>query len=239
MEHKSEGIVLHLLPYTENRHIVRVFCRHFGLKAFMVRSSKSGKGAKTALLQPLTIIGFESSFRENAQIHDLRNLRIEHPYSQIPFDPGKTAMIIFLDELLYKTIPDDYVNDTLYNFLRNALVLLDDALDARNFHIWCMLEICRHYGFYPQAENPGESTCFDLSLGVFTPKTPMHPHYIDGEDALILQSLLDLEWPQVQPVQMHSSRRRALLESLVKYIQLHLENLREIRSIAILNEVFH
>jgi hypothetical protein len=40
-------------------------------------------------------------------------------------------------------------------------------------------------------------------------------------------------------MQLHGTLRKNLLNALVRYIQLHLENQREIKSLEILHEVFH
>jgi DNA repair protein RecO (recombination protein O) len=206
------------------------------MKAFLVRSGKkTGKN----LIQPLTLVEFESSIRENLQLQSLKNLRISHALHHIHFDPVKSAMVMFLDELLYKTIPDDYINDHLFKFLNDGIVLLDDALDARNFHIWFMLEISRYYGFYPTYKAGQESKCLDIPSGWFLEKESSNPHVIGGETAKALFDMMDQEWPQVQTMSLHSSLRRSLLQSMVDYIRFHLESLREIKSIQVLHEVFH
>lgn len=205
----------------------------------MIPIGKKGKSSNINLIQPLTLVEFEADPRENIQIHQLKNLRISKPLHHIHFDPVKSAIIMFLDELLYKTIPDDYVNDTLFKYLHNAIVLLDDAFDARNFHLWCLLEISRQYGFYPQLDSESHHRFFDLSSSLYVADRPIHPHYLDEIESAILLDMLDKEWPQVQTIAMTGAMRKSLLDALVKYIRLHLENLREIHSVEILHEVFH
>jgi DNA repair protein RecO (recombination protein O) len=233
-----KGLIIHHFRYSDNKFIVRIFCELFGLKSFMVQQSKGSKNGSVNLLQPLTIVEFEASPRENKQIHTLKNLRMAHPLHNIHFDPVKSAMVMFLDEVLYKTIPDDYVNDKLFRYLYNAVILLDDAIDARNFHLWCLLEISRLYGFYPQLEDESSTEYFDLPLSVFVKNRPIHPHYIEQDASAILLKMLDKEWPQVQPIPMNGEMRKTLLNALIQYIRLHLENLREIHSVEILHEVF-
>lgn len=82
-------------------------------------------------------------------------------------------------------------------------------------------------------------TYFDLPLGCFVAEKPMHNFFVEGENSKALFMMLDREWPEVQPMAFHSSIRRDLLEALVQYIRLHLESLREIKSLSILHEVFH
>ncbi len=233
-----KGLIIHHIRYSDSKFIVRIFCEHHGLKSFIVQHSKSAKSSGINLLQPLNIVEFESAPKENAQIHTLKNLRIAYPLHHIHFDPVKSAMVMFLDEILYKTIPDDYVNDKLYRFLVNAVILLDDAVDARNFHLWCLMEISRMYGFYPQDEND-TLQFFDLSTSSFEKNIPIHPHFIEGDVAHLLANFINKEWPEVQSMSIPNELRKKLLDALVLYIRLHLDNHREIESLAILHEVFH
>jgi DNA repair protein RecO (recombination protein O) len=239
LQHVIQGIIIHSIRYSDQRFIVRIFCFLHGMKTFMIPIGKKGKSSNINLIQPLTLVEFEADIRENIQIHQLKNLRISKPLHHIHFDPVKSAIIMFLDELLYKTIPDDYVNDTLFKYLHNAIVLLDDAFDARNFHLWCLLEISRQYGFYPQFESENAHHFFDLSSSTYVCDRPTHPHYLEEIESAILLLMLDKEWPQVQTIAMSGIMRKNLLDALVKYIRLHLENLREIHSVEILHEVFH
>jgi DNA repair protein RecO (recombination protein O) len=145
-------------------------------------------------------------------------------------------MTLFMDEILAKTLADDYSNEELFFFLKNSIVLLDDAIDAKNFHLWWLIEITRYYGFYPSR---GIGEYFDLQQALFTNSRPSHPHYIEAPASENLFRLLDLEWPQAQVMELHSSTRKQLLHGLVNYLKLHLDNLREIKSLDVLHAVFH
>ncbi|MBX7050636.1 MAG: DNA repair protein RecO [Flavobacteriales bacterium] len=239
MQQVIQGIILHSIRYSDSRFIVRIFCRSYGLKPFMVNAGSKNNSGQLHMLQPMNVVEFESSIRENQQIQTLRNMRMAHPLHHVYIDPVKSAMVMFLNEVLYKTMADEYVNDRFYQFLSNAMILLDDAIDPRNFHLWCLLEICRHYGFYPQVDTHGSTAFFDLSQSAFCDKIPPHPFYIEKEESTHLFQILELEWPQMQEMPLHGTLRKNLLNALVRYIQLHLENQREIKSLDILHEVFH
>jgi len=238
MNQTLRGIVIHNIKYKESSYICRIFMEHHGMKTFLIQTRKSSKSSKPNLLQPMMLVEFEAAIKENVQINQLKDLRIAVPLSEAYFNPVKSAILLFLDEVLYKTIPDDYVNQKLYKLLWESVQQLDDAIDARNFHIWCLLEISRHYGFYPFSDDT-EVKYFDMVTASFCKERPSHFNYIDGESCQALFAMLDQEWLQIQPVSLHSSIRKKLLESLVTFLKLHLENLREIKSLSVLHEVFH
>ena len=236
----TRGIVIQTLRYSDNKLIVKVLCSRFGLKSGIVYAGKSKKSSTANLFHPLAIIEFDFDFQEVTRFIPIKNPRLSTPLHHIATDPTKSSMILFMNEVLAKTIADDYVNDILFDFLKNSVQLLDDAIDVRNFHVWWLLEITRHYGFYPQQpEHPSEAVYFDMLNGCFVREIPKHPHYLETAVSGQLVPLLDQEWPQVQSLEMHSSIRSALLHGLVNFLKLHLENLREIKSLDVLHAVFH
>jgi len=236
----TQGIIIQTIRYSDKKLIVRVLCEKHGLKTGIVYVSKSGKSSNQHLFQPLTIIDFNSDFQEVSRFISIKSPSLAMPHHNLATDPAKTAMVLFMNEVLSKTLADDYVNDTLYIYLKNSIALLDDALDARNFHLWWLMEITRHYGFYPQhnSNNPN-AILFDMMAGTFVSQRPSHPNYLEEELSKLLNSLLNLEWPQAQAIELHSSIRAALLNALVRYLKLHLDNLREIKSVDVLHAVFH
>jgi len=238
MYHTLQGIVISTIRHKDHTFVCRIFTGNYGLKTFVIRSGKSVKTSKTNLLQPMMTVEFETALKESSQMNTLKDLRVALVLSEVFFHPVKSSMLLFLNELLSKTIPDDYINQRLFKFLWNSIQLLDDAIDARNFHLWCLLEISRHYGFYPYFENE-QASFFDMSSAAFTLNRPPHQYYLDGENCAALIAITDKDWLQVQPIQLHSSVRIKLLETLVTFLKLHLENLREIKSLAILHELFH
>jgi len=202
----------------------------------MVRSSKRPTNSTQHLFQPLRILEFETDYQEVNRFISIKSPRLAAPLHNLTTDPVKMAMTLFMDEVLAKTLADDYANDSLFFFLKNSIVLLDDAFNAKNFHLWWLIEITRHYGFYP-SKSVGDF--FDLQQAHFTHVRPAHPHYLEKPASEILLSLLDLEWPQAQSLELHSSIRKELLYALVTYLKLHLDNLREIKSLDVLHAVFH
>ncbi len=237
----AQGIVIHVIKYSDKKLIIKVLCKRYGLKSGMVYISKSQKSNNQHLFQPLRIIDFQSDFQELNRFISIKTPSLSMPLHNIATDPAKTAMVLFMNEVLAKTIADDYVNDSLFMYLKNSIALLDDAIDARNFHLWWLMEITRHYGFYPQKdEAEHNSPCFfDMLAGSFTHTRPNHPNHLDQEPATHLRQLINLEWPQAQVIQLHSSIRAELLNGLITYLKLHLDNLREIKSLDVLHAVFH
>jgi DNA repair protein RecO (recombination protein O) len=232
----TQGIVIQTIRYSDSKLIIKLLCNNLGYKSCMVRSSKRPTSSTQHLFQPLRILEFETDYQEVNRFLSIKTPRLAAPLHNLTTDPVKMAMTLFMDEVLAKTLADDYANDGLFFFLKNSVLLLDDAIDAKNFHLWWLIEITRYYGFYP---SKSEGDYFDLQQAQFTRVRPTHPHYLEQPVSDILFSLLDLEWPQAQALELHSSIRKQLLYALVTYLKLHLDNLREIKSLDVLHAVFH
>jgi DNA repair protein RecO (recombination protein O) len=232
----TQGIVIQTIRYSDSKLIIKLLCENIGYKSFMVRSSKRPTNSTQHLFQPLRILEFETDFQEATRFLSMKTPRLAAPLHNLTTDPIKMAMTLFMNEVLAKTLADDYANDRLFFFLKNSILLLDDAVDAKNFHLWWLIEVTRHYGFYPH-KNSGDY--FDLQQAEFSTHRPSHPNYLESPISTALYNMLDLEWPQAQSMELHSSIRNQLLHSLVTYLKLHLDNLREIKSLEVLHAVFH
>lgn len=232
----TQGIVIQSIRYSDSKLIIKILCCGLGYKSCIIRSSKRPANSTQHLFQPLRILEFETDYQEVNKFLSIKSPRLAAPLHNLTTDPVKMAMTLFMDEVLAKTLADDYANDDLFFFLKNSIMLLDDAIDAKNFHLWWLIEITRYYGFYP---SKGEGEYFDLQLAQFTRSRPSHPNYIESPASENLFGLLDLEWPQAQLMELHSSTRKQLLHALVSYLKLHLDNLREIKSLDVLHAVFH
>jgi len=232
----TEGIVIQTIRHTDNKLIVRLLCKEIGYKSCVIRNSRRPNASMHHIFQPLRIIEFDCNFQEVNKFITPQSPRLVSPLHNLGTDPVKIAIAFFMNELLAKTLAEDYGNDSLFEFLKNSIILLDDAVDVKNFHVWWLIEITRHYGFYPMKSS---GQYFDLRQGLFVDATPGHPDYLASEVTEVLHQLLDLEWPQAQQIELHSSIRRELLQALVTYLKLHLSNLREIKSLDVLHAVFH
>ncbi len=239
MEQHTKGIVFQTIKYKDNQIIARIFTKSLGLKAFLVRTSKKGKSSTAAQLQPLTILELNVKVKENASLAVFSNARIAIPFSDIPFNPVKSAIVLFLNEVLYKTVADDYQNDELYDFLENALQLLDHSDKIRNFHLWFLSQLTKYYGFSPIEEDTNfELEFFDFVTGQFTAMRPGHKNYIEGHYKILWSQMLTTTFEQMDELKISGLERKGLLEYLLHYIKLHLENVREFKSLDVLHEVF-
>lgn len=239
MNDKTEGIVLQSLRYGDSSLIVRVFTRSEGLKSYMVKGAFNRNAkSRVALFQNLNVISFvESGKPKTASLGYMKDVQLAQVYQSLPFVMHKSAILMYVSELLSKTITGQEENEALYNFVVRSLQWLDLVETGyANFPLFFTLELTRHLGFYPK-QNFTEGDCFDMMEGSFEHQYPVHPYYLDQDDALLLFAFLDKGVDEASHLPLNGARRRTMLDSLITYMRLHAPVMKDFHSHEVLRLV--
>ena len=118
------------------------------------------------------------------------------------------------------------------------MLWLDDATsDYVNFPIEFSLGLSRYLGFFPNFDAYIEGSSFDLLDGNFK-KTQNDIYQIDPELSRKFYHIGTSTLGDFQNNRLSNSDRRQLLDAIVMYYKLHTENIRDIKSLEVLREVF-
>jgi DNA repair protein RecO (recombination protein O) len=239
MLHTTRGIVLHTLNYTDTSIIARVYTERFGLQAYMINGARGKKSKIRAnIFQPLALVDMVVYHKEKSSLQRISEIRNSHPFITIPFNMVKTSIVMFLNEVLYKSIREEEPNERLFGFLYHSVQILDLETDnCSNFHLCFLVQLSKYMGFFPQGKAEEQTSYFDLQEGTFTLKEPLHPYYLDPSLSLALSQLTECDYGSASSVALSNAERRELLSKLILYYELHLSSLREINSHRILEDV--
>ncbi|MBR1515094.1 MAG: DNA repair protein RecO [Bacteroidales bacterium] len=239
MDDKIQGIVLQSIRYGDTSLIVRVYTRNYGLQSYMVKGAfNRGSKNRVALFQNMSLIHFvEASRPAKGTLKYLKDVQLTHVYQSIPFVMNKSAILMYVSELLTKTITEQEQNEALFDFIQRSMLWLD-LVDERfaNFPLFFTLEMTRHLGFYPKT-NRQEGWCFDLMEGSFAHDFPVHPYYLDPDVAALLSQLLNLGVDEACQVPLKTSQRRDLLDKLIVFMRLHAPVMNDFHSHEVLKSV--
>jgi len=222
MLHKTQGVVFRFTKYGETSIIVNIFTELFGLQSYIVNGirSKTSKN-RIALYQPLTLLDLVVYHRENANINRIREVKCLYPYQTITTDIRKSAIAIFINEVLNKTVKEDSQAGTLCNFMIQSLIALDTlTVHIENFHIVFLLKLSRMLGFGAHEVN-------DV-LGV---------HMTDHDTEKNLEYFLSCNYNH--EISLSNSQRRDVLDLILKFYGDHMDSMGELRSIQVLREVLN
>jgi DNA repair protein RecO (recombination protein O) len=239
MLHKTKGIVLQTVNYSETSLIVKMYTRNFGLQSYMIKGTRSKNSKyKATLFQPLVLVDMVVSNAHKNTLQRVAELNIAHPYSHLPYDIIKSSIALFLNEVLYKALHEGNPDENLFDFIENSLLILDlKQENCSNFHICFMAQLSRYMGFYPQGEYTKEFYVFDLREGCFANKIPLHSFYLGNKFSSLLYDVITTNYESIHKILLDNAERKQLLNALILFYQLHVETFKELKSQEILHQV--
>ncbi|WP_430814007.1 DNA repair protein RecO [Carboxylicivirga sp. RSCT41] len=240
MIHTTKGIVLNHIKYKESSIIVNIYTQVFGRQSYMVNKVRSRRSkGNTILLQPLTLLDMEVYHRPKSDIQRIKDFKVAHPLSSIPFKQEKRAMAFFLTELMSKVLIEEEENRDLFDFIYHSVEVFDTGIDGDyNFHLFFLFHLTRFLGFGPEANN-SDAPFFDLLNGYFANAEPSHGFSISGMHLDNWKKLHDLNIQSLESINLSGQERYQLLENLLEYYNLHIDSLGELKSLPIVHQLFH
>jgi DNA repair protein RecO (recombination protein O) len=235
----TNAIVLSKIRYRDNDLIIKCFTQENGIVSYLLRGVFKSKKAhsKMAYFQLLSQLQLVTDYKPKRSLQYIKEVKINHFYSSLHTHILKSAIVIFLAEVLSNVLQEEEQNDTLYNYLEATLQWLDVNDNSANFHLLFLLNLSKHIGFYPdtsEIENP----YFNLKTGAFQVLKETN-YSISGENLTLLKRLLGTTFDALEEVKISSKQRHAFLSVILLYFELHLGTFKSPKSLQVFNEVFN
>jgi DNA repair protein RecO (recombination protein O) len=192
-----------------------------------------------SLLQPLSIVEVETSTQKSREIQYIKAGKTAVMFEDICVNPAKTAIALFVAEVLNRSLRETEKDEALFDFLYNSIVLLDKCkAGAANFHLVFLLEYSRYLGFYPNAEDKQAGSYFDLQNGAFCSLPPLHAYYLMPDWAEIIFQLTRMNYDNLHQYSVSRGQRAEILRYLMDYYRLHLSDFGKLKSLEVLQMLF-
>ncbi len=240
MYHSTRGIVFRQTRYSDSSLVVRILTEELGLRSYIVKGARGPKARiKAALFQPLTLLDLVVSQKEKSDLHHIKEARLAYAYQTIPTDIRKASILLFLDELLLKSIQEESANPELFAYIYDHLLFLDQAPEAPGgFHLLFTIHLSQYLGFFPQGDYHDEHSVFDMEEGHFTRQGQLFGgQLISGENCRYFSELIRTAPEKADQLKLPQGRRQEMLELLLQYFQLHLPLQGAFKSHIVLHEV--
>lgn len=225
---KTRGIVLSHIKFKESSIITSIFTEQFGLQSYIINSIRSKKSKnKISYFQPLTLLDLVVYKNTKKDIQRISEYRANTTYADIPFNPRKSTIAIFLSEILAKTLSTEESQLETFNFLHSALSYFDLAPDQEltNFHLQFLLHLSQHLGVYANAKEIMAQV--ELKTGL---------NGIEQAKCIeALQTLQRLHYTEFHPLTL--SDRRMVFNCLISFLQSQFISLQNIKSIDVIREL--
>lgn len=228
MKSKAELIILNHTKFGENSIVLHTLSSEYGRRGFLVKVSPR---TAMALFLPLNILEAEVTENTKSNLWFARNFVSVNPLNGIRSNIHKNTMTLFMSEVLYRVVKDQTNEDGLADWLKGQILTLDALQsDFANFHLLFLLNLCAALGFDP-----------DLAgLAPFIANS--HPERSEGSSSgqhlRSVETLLRLPFAEALLLPLSGADRNAIAESILKYIEYHTESAVNVRSLAVLREIY-
>ena len=240
MIEKFEGIVLRTLKYSDSLMIADIYTAQRGRMSFLVPVSHTKRSrVRSVLFQPLSMLSFTAPVKAGRNLSRIGEVQPYSMYSSIPNDVVKSSIALYLAELLTYALREDGNDDSLFTFLDRSFTLFDNLEHGyADFHLVFMVQLLRFLGIYPNLEGFAPGCYFDLFQGCVTREHPLHPNFLLPEDAAAFIELLRTGYDSMHLLSLNRKLRGEYLATLSLYYQLHIPEFPELKSAAVLRELF-
>ena len=233
---KTKGIVLRKVDYSETSIVLKVLTPTEGIKSFIFQGAKRKK-KKGNIISPLAILSIEYYQRGDSDLAKISGVEPDILYKTIPFDPYKSSIVFFMNEVLNNTLRENENSEGLYDFLVNILQVLDLSDHISNFPIKFLYRLTKYLGFYPhEVENP---VYLDLQECSYTKYEPNHGAYLSKRNSLLLLRFSGMKFDGKNDPEIDLNTRRELVYDILKYYHVVFENFKPIQSLSVLEATFH
>ncbi len=220
MLYKTRGIALNYVKYRDTSIIARIYTERFGKQSYIVNNIRSARSKKSiGYFQPLTLLDLIVYHDNKKEIHRLSEFKFSEPFSSIPYDIRKGAIALFITEVLNKVTTGEEDNESQFEFLYNAITLLDQKKEHfEDFHNYLLLHLSYYLGF-------GISSMDDLTH--------------DG-DVSLQKYIEDVRNNFVSGEILSNGKTRSkALEILIHYYSTHIDGFGKIKSLAVMQQIFN
>jgi DNA repair protein RecO (recombination protein O) len=223
---KTEVVVLSSIKYRDTSLIVNVFAKSMGNMTFIVNGVRSVKSKmKASLFQPCQLLDIVFYENKKGDLHRLSECKSTFAYSSIPFDVAKSSIVLFLSEILNKSLKSEGENESLFEFIKHAFIFLDQSVvPASNFHLRFLLKMSVYLGF---GADQIQETVQQIEQ--------QSNKYVSDRNVVILEDLMNSDYGQ--ELDISKQERAEILDLILAFYRLHLDSLIEVKSLAVLREV--
>jgi DNA repair protein RecO (recombination protein O) len=235
----TRGIVFHTTRYSETSAIVKIFTEESGLMSFLIKGLYSKKSKiRSAMFGHLTLLDLVIESREHKSLHYIREVGINKFATDFQQSISRSAVVLFINELLYKSVKEEECNRPLFEFINSSLQQLgNNGIPVQAFHLLFMLKLTRFLGFLPRIAKTDAGSFFDMEEGLFLDSEPLHRYFISGAPAAALEQLQAMDYQDLKEFTITKPVRDELLERLLDYYRLHIPEMGEMKSVKVLQEL--
>ncbi|MBC8455409.1 MAG: DNA repair protein RecO [Flavobacteriales bacterium] len=234
----TSAIVLSKIRYKDNDIIVKLFTKEYGAISFIVKGSQNSKKNKIKYVyfQELTILEIQFNYNLKRDLQYIKDIEIKHNYTSSHTDLVKVSVIMFLSEVLSNVITHQKRDIQLYNYIEESLIWYDINKSNTYFHMIFLIELTRYLGFYPDMLS-NNFKYFNLEGGSYE-KSKTSEYSITGDSLNLFNQILGIKFDSNPLPALNSKDKMEIINIILTYYKLHINNFKPIKSLEIVKNIF-
>lgn len=227
--------VLHTTKFGERSLIVHCLSPHFG-RCGVIAPASGGRRGGSRIFQPLSILEAVVEPGRGGSLLVLDEVAVKRPALSLRSDIVKSAVAVFMCEVLYRTVRDGGLEEGLFEWVERTVMELE-AVEERgvkaNFPLYFIIGLCRALGLGPNDNYSGENRLFSVGSAEFGSVSDG----LSEEDSRLLHLCLGADLDALASIPANGAARRSLVDGMVRYLGYHCDMKLEIKSLDVLHEV--
>ena len=234
----TSAIVLSKIRYKDNDIIVKLFTKEYGAISFIVKGGQNSKKNKIKYVyfQELTILEIQFNYNSKRDLQYIKDIEIKHNYTSSHTDLVKVSVIMFLSEVLSNVITHQKRDIQLYNYIEESLIWYDINKSNTYFHMIFLIELTRYLGFYPDILS-NNFKYFNLEGGSYE-KSKTSEYSITGDSLNLFNQILGIKFDSNPLPALNSKDKMEIINIILTYYKLHINNFKPIKSLEIVKNIF-
>lgn len=238
---KEEIVILHTVKHSDKGIVVNGYSSKYGRSSYYYYVSKKNGG--TIHLAPLTILE-TVVFYKHAQgvggsgLPIIKEMEPSVKLHSLRSNIHKSAIAIFICELIYQSIREIEPNINLHKFIVTSTQILEELEEGvENFHLYFIANFCKVMGYMPYNNYSAEYKHFNFIQGQYI-ESYSEENCFSPINSQLLNRVLTTPISELKNINCNGKGRSDFLEEMIKYIEYHTQTLLHLKSLTVLSEIF-
>ncbi|MFN4298358.1 MAG: DNA repair protein RecO [Thermaurantimonas sp.] len=237
MNTKLRAIILSSVTASGGAVIITALTDVYGKISFITKGIYSKKAVvKPAYLMPLNILELQIEYRQNKDLHFIREAKPLFIPSSLEAQPTKRAISFFVAEVILRCIHEHQPLPAVFEFVFRWIEAFDESEHSAGLIVhWLLAHLIKMLGIEPNLL-PGNHW-LDLVEGKSVAEEPHHPQKARPDLATQLYLLFN-QTDMYNPDSVGKSAKSELLDVLLLYLRLHIPEFGTPKTLSVLKELF-
>lgn len=206
-----------------------VYTQAQGLGSYIVSGVRKAKSKTANVYNPMNIIDMVA-YQPGESLARIKEASYAHTYQKLDREVIRAAIGTFFIDLLRSSIKEKESNEDLYKYITSTLKQLDETRSLANLPIRYAIELAYHLGFQIVDNYSEENRYFDLQVGSFIDNDIRHKYILNDAISSSLHTIMQ----DPAGAALDKLSRKLLLDALMDYYRLHIEDFKPLRSLPVL-----